>query len=112
MHPSHFCLTFAQFRIEYCFAGAEIAQLVEHAAENRSVRSSILRLGILGTALLSQGSAVFLCREKRRRPAGAFARNLCYNRFVRIYRIRAAAPATVASRTITLVIRYKEEPWM
>ena len=39
-------LTFWRIRIELQIAPAEIAQLVEHAAENRSVRSSILRLGI------------------------------------------------------------------
>ena len=39
-------LTFWRIRIELQIAQAEIAQLVEHAAENRSVRSSILRLGI------------------------------------------------------------------
>lgn len=38
-------LTFIRFRIELRIADAEVAQLVEHAAENRSVRSSILRLG-------------------------------------------------------------------
>lgn len=58
---------------------AEIAQLVEHAAENRSVRSSILRLGI--SSIVAFGSwdsdAFFTSRSRVEDDC-----NFCYNRVV------------------------------